>query len=174
MKTICITGTHGTGKSTFTGELQSICRRKSFKTIVVTEVADRCPYPLNRQTSTVAQQWIWREQLLAELKAKRERPDVIICDRSLMCNMCYLAIVEHEDAKVAFSEVYSISHEWMLSQYDYVCRLPLNEVWLKSGNNPKRCDDIDFARRIDAVMDNLVQMYVNIEKDDLIAVVNGM
>ena len=135
---------------------------------VVSEVADRCPFPLNEDASTVAQRWIWREQLRAELHAMNAGLDVIICDRSVMCNMCYLALVDHVDARVAFTELYGISHEWMRGQYDYVCRLPLNEAWLQSGNNPKRSTDIGFARRVDAVMDKLVQRYVNIGRDELV------
>jgi len=140
---------------------------------VVTEVADRCPHPINEDTSTHAQKWIWKEQLLAELRAQNARPDVILCDRTIMDNMCYLALMDHPDARDAFADRYVISHEWMKSQYDYVCRLPLNEEWVQSGNNPNRSPDIIFARRIDALMDDLVQGYVNIDEAELITLLEG-
>ena len=169
-----------TARSGYSARLHScppghgICRRRGLKTCVVSEVADRCPHTLNENTSTEAQKWIWKEQILAELRTQNARPDVMICDRSLMCNLCYLALVDHPDAKTAFSERYNITHEWMRSQYDYVCRLPLNETWLRSGNNPLRSTDIEFARRVDAVMGNLVQRYVNIGISDLIDMLEGM
>ena len=171
---VAITGTQGTGKSTLTDRLRGICEAAGSKVVVVDEVADRCPYPLNEDTSTEAQRWIWREQIIAELRARKEQPDVIICDRSVMCNLCYLALVNHVDAKGAFDELYGISYEWMCTQYDYIVRLSLNEVWLQSGNNPKRSADLDFARKIDTVMDNLVQRHVNIESDALIELLGSV
>lgn len=164
---ITITGTQGSGKSTLTRRLHGICRRQGHKVCVVNEVADDCPCPLNTDTSEVGQWWIWREQLRRELAARNAHPDVLICDRSMMCNMCYLALVDSEPAKQLFSELYDTAHQWMYT-YDYVVRLPMNVEWLQSGNNPKRSTDLDFARQIDALQDNLVNRYVNITVDELI------
>ena len=167
---IAITGTQGSGKSSLTARLHGICRRKGRN--VVTEVADDCPHPLNTDADVEGQAWIWRVQLRRELEARNARPDVLICDRSMMCNLCYLALVEGDQAKKLFSELYGISHQWMRT-YDHVVRLPMNLGWLQSGNNPKRSTDIEFARRIDAVYDNLVDRYVNITTDDLIGLLEN-
>ena len=173
MLKLCITGVHGSGKTTLTEKLHTICRRRGQKVCVVTEVADRCPHPLNERSSTTAQKWIWREQMFAELQAQAAHPDVLICDRSLMDNLCYLEMIDHPAANIALITRYKLTQAWMKSQYDYVCRLPLNEEWLKSGNNSNRSPDIDFARAIDCVMDRFVQPHVNIDEPGIVAICKG-
>lgn len=84
-----------------------------------------------------------------------------------MDNMVYLASIGGDEAKELFAELYQVSHEWMRS-YDAVVRMPLNLVWLQSGNNPKRSKNVDFAIRIDTIFTNLVDRYVNVEADDLL------
>lgn len=172
--TIAITGVQGAGKTTLTNQLHDICRHRGLKTVVVSEVADRCPHPLNTDAGVDGQRWIWQHQMLAELEARNAHPTIIICDRSLMDNLCYLALIPGADSKTEFSQLYGITHQWMLGSYDYVVRLPLNEEWLMSANNPNRSPDLDYARRVDRVMDNLVQRYVNIERDELVKLLEGM
>jgi len=169
---VAFIGPQASGKSSLAKKTHDICRRRGMKTILISEVADNCPYPINEEATVETQRWIWFEQLRQEIVAQNANPDVIVCDRSLMDNMCYLAAIEGEEAKTLFSKLYLVSHEWMKT-YDAVVRLPLNVEWLASGNNPKRSKDVGFARRIDAIFNNLVDRYVNVEADDLLEMLRG-
>jgi len=164
---IAFIGPQASGKSSLAKKTHDICRRRGMKTILISEVADKCPYPINEESTVEAQRWIWFEQLRQEIVAQNEKPAAIICDRSLMDNMVYLASIGGDEAKELFAELYQVSHEWMRS-YDAVVRMPLNLAWLQSGNNPKRSKNVDFAMRIDAIFTNLADRYANVEADDLL------
>lgn len=163
---ITITGTHGTGKSTLTRTLHDICRGQHKKVCMITEVADDCPYLINERTTPQAQEWIWHEQLKRELATQNADPSVIICDRSLMDNLCYYKHIESHDEET-FEMLYAITKEWMKT-YTYVVRLPLDIGRLQSGNNPNRSKDITFAREIDKIFDELVDPFVNVSEDALV------
>lgn len=176
---ITITGTQGTGKTSIINTLHGICRSQHKKTIVISEVADRCPYPINTNATPKAQEWIFHEQLRRELAAHNADPDIILCDRSIVDNIVYFKRIVDKKHNLYQSQLeerwamlYAIATEWM-SSYDYVVRMPLNLGWLRSGNNSNRSKDVVFAKEIDEIFDELVSEYVNITEEELISILNN-
>ena len=92
MISIAITGTHGTGETTLVRNLHGICRRQHRKTILITKIADGCPFKINEDATPRSQDWIFHEQMRRELAAHNADPDVILCDRSIADNLCYYNI----------------------------------------------------------------------------------
>ena len=176
---IAITGTQGTGKTSIINTLHGICRSQHKKTILVTEVADDCPFQINENATPKAQEWIFHEQMRRELAAHNADPDIIISDRSIMDNIVYFRRIVDKKHNLYQSQLeeryemlYAIAKEWMDS-YDYVVRMPLNLEWLQSGNNHNRSKDIAFAKEIDKIFDELISDYVNITEEELIAILNN-
>ena len=89
MISIAITGTHGTGETTLVRNLHGICRRQHRKTILITKIADGCPFKINEDATPRSQDWIFHEQMRRELVAHNADPDIIISDRSIMDNIVY-------------------------------------------------------------------------------------
>lgn len=89
-KTIAIAGTHGTGKTTLCYALASRLKDANpGKSVgLVSEVARRCPYPVNEATSAEAQEWIYGAHIVAELEALRLH-DIVVSDRSVLDNLVY-------------------------------------------------------------------------------------
>ncbi len=56
---------------------------------LVTEVARQSPFPVNAETTLAGQLWILHQQIAAELEASLRAP-IVITDRSVLDNYCYL------------------------------------------------------------------------------------
>ena len=156
-KKIGITGTHGSGKTTKTKELSDHFADLGNMVIVVDGVARSCPHTLG---TIEAQEWIWYEQMSWEKHAMTHDVDVIICDRTVMDNLCYYFDIAERDKNTLHRwwTLYREALQWMPT-YDQVIRLPLNLGWLQA-DDPIRPKDIKYARRIDALFDRFVQPYV--------------
>jgi hypothetical protein len=89
MMHIGLMGTHGTGKSTYSRKLWTWAQEE-FGVVVslIKEVARRCPYTINKDTSAEAQLWIFTTQMAEELAAIR-RAEVVICDRTVLDGLAY-------------------------------------------------------------------------------------
>ena len=48
-----------------------------------------CPLPINRETTVAAQSWILHTEIAEELVAENTS-EIVICDRSVLDNYCYL------------------------------------------------------------------------------------
>jgi len=101
IKHIGIMGAHGTGKTTLLNDLavKQACYLQGgdgLKVARVSEVARRCPYPVNRDTSEPAQAWIFHAQIMAELQA-RTQGDVVLCDRTVFDSLAYAEAAGFKD-----------------------------------------------------------------------------
>ena len=86
---IAFIGTHGVGKTTLCFELAALLKKRDKVVEMVREVARYCPLPINRETTLAAQSWILHTEIAEELAAEH-KSDIVICDRSVLDNYCYL------------------------------------------------------------------------------------
>lgn len=86
---IAFIGTHGVGKTTLCFELAACLKRLDIGVDVVKEVARGCPLPINRDTTSAAQQWILHTQVAREIELSHHY-EAIVCDRSVLDNYAYM------------------------------------------------------------------------------------
>lgn len=86
---VALIGTHGVGKTTLVYEVCSLLKKAHHNVELVTEVARQSPFPVNAETTLAGQLWILHQQIAAELEASLRAP-VVITDRSVLDNYCYL------------------------------------------------------------------------------------
>ncbi|MEP6767857.1 MAG: AAA family ATPase [Acidobacteriota bacterium] len=86
---VAFIGTHGVGKTTLCFELAALLKKRGKVVEMVREVARFCPLPINRDTTVAAQSWILHTEIAEELVAEN-KAEVVICDRSVLDNYCYL------------------------------------------------------------------------------------
>ncbi|MFW6271776.1 MAG: hypothetical protein ACOC1Q_01895 [Desulfosalsimonas sp.] len=87
---VAFTGTHGTGKTTAVfREAGRLClEHPGLRVGVVLETAAQCPYPINLETSELAQQWIFHAHIFRELDALQHY-DIIVSDRTCVDAIAY-------------------------------------------------------------------------------------
>ena len=87
---IGIMGTHGTGKSGLALKMAAQLKadHPGEQVGVVSEVARDCPYPVNRDTTEIAQRWIWHTQFIREIEAQGKN-EIIVCDRTVLDSLAY-------------------------------------------------------------------------------------
>jgi nicotinamide riboside kinase len=140
---IALIGTHGVGKTTLCYELAARLKRRDVDVELVREVARRCPLPINRDTSRDAQAWILHTQMAWELEAQA-RGAVVLCDRSVLDNFCYLLYAA--GPQPAWEPLLSA---WMPT-YDLLIKVP---AWTPPRWDGVRDTDTSFQRRIDELLD---------------------
>ncbi len=86
---VAFIGTHGVGKTTLCFELAALLKKRDKVVEMVREVARFCPLPINRETTVAAQSWILHTEIAEELVAEN-KAEIVICDRSVLDNYCYL------------------------------------------------------------------------------------
>jgi len=86
---IGMVGSHGVGKTTLCFEVAAALKRRNADLEMVREVARRCPLPINQETTVAAQEWILHTQIASEIEAEAGH-EIVICDRSILDNYCYL------------------------------------------------------------------------------------
>lgn len=90
---IAVTGSHGTGKTTYSYEVaQKLKMDKPFlKVGLLSENVIHCPFPINGNTTICSQRWIFTNQLQAELDYI-SKYDLVISDRSVVDAIAYTAV----------------------------------------------------------------------------------
>ena len=86
---VAFIGSHGVGKTTLCFELAALLKKRDRVVEMVREVARFCPLPINRETTIAAQSWILHTEIAEELVAEN-KAEIVICDRSVLDNYCYL------------------------------------------------------------------------------------
>jgi GTPase SAR1 family protein len=143
---IALIGSHGVGKTTLCYELAARLKRRDLDVEMVREVARRCPLPINQETTAAAQQWILHPQIALEIEAAASH-EVVLCDRSVLDNYCYLV---HAAGSVAIWE--KVCDHW-LPTYDLLVRVP---VWARPSFDGVRAIDPAFQEQIDLLLDGMI------------------
>jgi len=153
---IAIIGTQGTGKKTLVSKLQKELHRRGKTVNVVKEVARSCPFGINEQGTFLSQRWIFHEQLTKELEAEYKDPDIILYNRAILDNLCYMERISENHKPfpvVEYLQMVEIARYWS-QKYDYIIYMPLNLKWLKEDGT--RSTDPDFAKDIDTRISKMI------------------
>ena len=136
---LALIGTHGVGKTTLAFDVCALLKKSGLNVELVTEVARRCPFPINESTTLEAQLWILHTQIADELAAAQRAPHVL-CDRSVLDNYCYLV---NKCGRQAPLEPWL---EWWMGSYTLLIGVPP----LDDGIPPDgfRSESREFQRRI--------------------------
>jgi nicotinamide riboside kinase len=110
---------------------------------MVREVARRCPLPINRDTNVAAQSWILHAQAAEELEAENAHA-VVLCDRSVLDNYCYLLAAA--GAQPALEPFIA----WWLTSYALLVKVPM---WTTPRWDGVRDTDLAFQRHIDELLE---------------------
>ena len=143
---IAFIGTHGTGKTTLCHLLTGEMKKRGLNAHMVTEIARKCPLPINQQTNADAQLWILVNQIGAELETAH-RHDYVICDRSVLDNYAYQVVNSGEHALMG-----AIVEGW-LPTYDVLFKTP-NCLGLEADG--VRATERSFQDAVDGEVDRLL------------------
>ncbi|MFW6282422.1 MAG: hypothetical protein ACOC1P_00005, partial [Minisyncoccales bacterium] len=67
---IAFLGTHGTGKTTLAHDLVTKLKKQGIDAGFLSEIARKCPFPLNEERTKKSQIWIILNQIIAEIEAE--------------------------------------------------------------------------------------------------------
>lgn len=138
-------GTHGVGKTTLCFELAALLKKRDKVVEMVREVARFCPLPINRDTTIAAQSWILHTEIAEELVAET-KADIVICDRSVLDNYCYLLQTgRHPNLEPLV--------RWWTGTYRLLVKVPIVETPLFDG---LRDVDATFQRAVDEKIDEIL------------------
>ena len=143
---IALIGSHGVGKTTLCFELAARLKRRNMDVEIVREVARSCPLPINLETTVEAQEWILHTQIALEIEAAA-RHDVVLCDRSVLDNYCYLV---HAAGSRKIWE--RILDSW-IKTYDVLVHVPL---WVRPTYDGVRAVDSRFQEQIELLLEGMI------------------
>lgn len=144
---IAFIGTHGVGKTTLAFEMASRLKKLGANVGFLEEVARRCPFPINEDTSVEAQTWILVETIRREIELGKVYPEVI-CDRSVLDNYCYMELKFGRQPAL-----FGLVQYWATT-YDLLVKVAINEEYLQVDG--LRSTDLAFQRAIDHLLDELL------------------
>jgi nicotinamide riboside kinase len=141
-------GTHGVGKTTLAYGLAMRLKQHGANVGFLEEVARRCPFPINEETSLEAQTWILMETIRREIELTQVYPD-LVCDRSALDNYCYLEFRfgRHES-------LFALVEHWA-STYDLLFKVPIRTEFLHTDGT--RSTDLVFQKAIDSTLNQLLE-----------------
>ena len=141
-------GTHGVGKTTLAYGLAMRLKQQGANVGFLEEVARRCPFPINEETSVEAQSWILMETIRREIELCHIYPE-LVCDRSVIDNYCY---IEFRFGRIG--PLYDLVRYWAAT-YDLLYKVGIREEMLQVDGT--RSTDLAFQRGIDDTLDALLQ-----------------
>ena len=143
---IAFIGTHGVGKTTLCYELAAALKRLDLSVDLVKEVARGCPLPINRETTSDAQNWILHTQVAREIELANDY-DVIVCDRAVVDNYAYMV---HSAGRRP--EIEPFIRHWM-DTYHLLVKVPVIAPPRFDGT---RDTSVEFQHTIDELIDKLL------------------
>jgi predicted ATPase len=146
---VAFIGTHGVGKTTLCFDLAACLKRLDISVDVVKEVARGCPLPINRDTTSAAQEWILHTQIAKEIELAA-RYEAIVCDRSVVDNYAYLV---HATGRRV--ELEPVIRAWM-STYTLLVKVPVIAAPSFDGT---RDTSVEFQLAIDRLIDELLDEF---------------
>ena len=145
---VAFIGTHGVGKTTLAFGMASQLKQLGANVGFLEEVARRCPFPINEDTSLEAQTWILVETIRREIELGKVYPE-LVCDRSVLDNYCYMELKFGRQA-----ELFGLVRYWAQS-YDLLVKVPINQEYLQGDG--LRSTNLAFQRAIDELLDSLLE-----------------
>jgi len=145
---VAFIGSHGVGKTTLCFELAALLKKRDRVVEMVREVARFCPLPINRETTIAAQSWILHTEIAEELVAEN-KAEIVICDRSVLDNYCYL--ISAGQAPMLEPLV-----RWWTSTYGLLIKVPIVETPSFDGT---RDVDAAFQNAIDGKIEEILERW---------------
>jgi len=142
---VAFIGTHGVGKTTLCFELAALLKKRDKVVEMVREVARFCPLPINRDTTVAAKSWILHTEIAEELVAEN-KGEIVICDRSVLDNYCYLL----QTGKHPMLEPLV---KWWTGTYQLLIKVPIVGSLQFDG---LRDVDSAFQRKVDETIDGIL------------------
>lgn len=156
---IAFIGTHGTGKTTLAHELVTSMKKNHLDADFLGEIARKCPFPINENTTKKSQLWIILKQILEEIEAE-EKTEILVCDRSVLDPYIYYV---NKFGRNKAIEGLVLQH---LKTYGYLVKVPIREGFLKADKI--RSIDENFQKKIDSLIDKFLKSfkikYLNLER----------
>ena len=150
---IAYSGTHGTGKTTSAFEkcLDVKMNHSDVTVTIVNEIARRCPFPINKDVTSITQLWLVNKQINEEIVAS-SLFDVVICDRTVMDYLAYTSLVSKDLYKRLLPMV-----EYHASSYDLITvkTIEENDYMVDDGT---RSLDTEFRKEVENALMNI---YIN-------------
>ena len=143
---VAFIGSHGVGKTTLCFELAALLKKRDRVVEMVREVARFCPLPINRETTIPAQSWILHTEIAEELVAAA-KAEIVICDRSVLDNYCYLIYA----GKAPMLEPLV---KWWTFTYHLLIKVPIIETPMFDGT---RDVDASFQSAIVEKIDEVLE-----------------
>ena len=141
-------GTHGVGKTTLAFGLASSLKQLGANIGFLEEVARRCPFPINEDTSLEAQTWILVETIRREIELSKIYPEMV-CDRGVLDNYCYMELKFGRQ-----NDLFGLVRYWS-ETYDLMLKVPIIEEYLQVDG--MRSTDLAFQRAIDELLDAILE-----------------
>lgn len=142
---VAFIGSHGVGKTTLCFELAALLKKRDRVVEMVREVARFCPLPINRETTIAAQSWILHTEIAEELVAEN-KAEIVICDRSVLDNYCYLL----QTGKHPMLEPLV---KWWTETYQLLIKVPIVDTPMFDG---LREMDATFQHAVDDKIDEVL------------------
>ncbi len=156
--------THGTGKTTMAHLVAGELKKKGFRVRVIPEVATEAKETgkiINQNTRLIDQAWILLTQSRYELEAEMAGYDIIICDRTVHDNYCYL---ENSCGKNDHYKNFVLNHSKQ-HPYKIIYRIPIS---IKPQEDGIRSISEEFQILIDNKLDEYLKKeeinYINLPK----------
>jgi thymidylate kinase len=138
-------GTHGSGKTTALLSLASYLKKLHIDVDVISEVARRCPYPINEDADLRTQIYIFAKMLENEVMPNSQ---ILLCDRTLLDVFVYTYRVDKEIAKSLLPFIM----KWVQS-YDIIFFLSPKDYDINDG---LRSTNKDFRNEIQQIFKELI------------------
>lgn len=132
----------------------------------LSEVARKCPYPLNEKATFQTQNYIMHKQIEMELDISS--PTIrCICDRSTLDQIAYIRQAFERGGMTAEQAEYLIRHcrAWA-GTYDFIFYIPIEFAMEKDG---VRSEDLEYQRQIDK---DVRHEFVKFNDDERVSVCN--
>lgn len=145
---IAFIGTHGTGKTTLAHDLVAALKKARIDADFLGEIARKCPFPINENTTKKSQIWIILQQIIQELECE-DKSEILVCDRSVFDGYCYYV---NKFGRNRALEPLVLKH---IKTYDYIVKVPIRRGFLKKDK--VRSTTKTFQRRIDILINKLLK-----------------
>lgn len=140
---VAVSGTHSTGKTTFLNRTAEILNNDGISSLIVTDLAIRCPLPILREHTVESTLWLVATGLAEEIAAAH-KSNVVFVDRPVLDAWAYwMAVSPNEDTvsfTAKFNTLKNTIKNW-LPTYDLIYQTRIDESIPVEDNKGRELDD---------------------------------
>jgi predicted ATPase len=155
---IGFTGTHGTGKTTAVFELATALKKEGYDVSIKSNVARRCPLPINEKSTVRSQLWILATMMKEEIESTSQ---ITISDRTLLDVLAYTKRLD----KIVSETLQNFIRGYIKMTYDVVFYLsPMGEPEYLVDDG-RRSTNRTFQHHIDVIIyDYIHKMNLDVKR----------